>query len=266
MVENVYFPEGIETFEYPINSKTNLAEIPLLDEVLEDLHPLPAYSLLLGLCEDGMPVILDLTDPSAGAFLIAGDNSFANFALLYSILTTACKVNTEEEVNLHMISTQADNLIELHRQQHFKISFDPSRPECEIVIEEMVNLVHHRQGSGEIQPIHILAIDGLDLLFQTLSMEAQSWFNWLLQFGPEAGVWIFATIESSCVNNTHYGVIESFPSRILGNIKSPQMARYLSGMRKDNLDDLIQESQFFMRSSGGSFKMWMLDADENKNY
>ena len=51
MVENVYFPEGIETFEYPIISRTNLAEIPLLDEVLENLHPLPAYSLLLGLCE-----------------------------------------------------------------------------------------------------------------------------------------------------------------------------------------------------------------------
>ena len=204
MVENVYFPEGIETFKYPIISRTNLAEIPLLDKVLEDLHPLPAYSLLLGLGEDGLPVILDLTDPSAGAFLIAGDNGFANFALLYSILTTACKVNTEEEVNLHLISTQADDLIELHRQPHFKISFDPSRPECEIVIEEMVNLVHHRQGSGEIQPIHILAIDGLDLLFQTLSKEAQSWFKWLLQFGSETGVWIFATIESNCVNNTHW--------------------------------------------------------------
>ncbi len=266
MVENVYFPEGIETFEYPIISRTNLAEIPLLEEVLENLHPLPVYSVLLGLCEDGLPVILDLTDPSAGAFLIAGDNGFANFALLYSILTTPYKVNTEKEVNLHMISTQADDLIELHRQPHFKISFDPSRPECEIVIEEMVNLVHHRQGSGEIQPIHILAIDGLDLLFQTLSMEAQSWFKWLLQFGPEAGVWIFATIESNCVNNTHYGVIESFPSRILGNIKSPQMARYLSGMSRDNLNDLTQESQFFMRSGGGSFNMWMLATDEYKNY
>jgi hypothetical protein len=265
MVENVYFPESIETFEYPIISRTNLAEIPLLDEVLENLQPLPAYSLLLGLCEDGLPVILDLTDPSAGGFLISGDNGFVNSTLLYSILTTACKVNTVEEVNLHLISPHADDLIELHRQPHCKISFDPSRPECEIVIEEMVNLVHHRQGSGEIQPIHILAIDGLDLLFQTLSLEAQSWFKWLLQFGPEVGVWIFATIESSCVNNAHYGMIESFPSRILGIIKSPQMARYLSGVSSDNLDDLIQDSQFFMRSGGGTFNMWMLDTDAYKN-
>jgi hypothetical protein len=68
------------------------------------------------------------------------------------------------------------------------------------------------------------------------------------------------------VNNTHYGVIESLPSRILGNIKSPQMARYLSGMSRDNLDDLIQDSQFFMRSGGESFNMWMLATDEYKNY
>ncbi len=259
MAENAFIHDRIDTHDFPLGTtEQTYYEVPTLEEVLDELHPLPAYSLLLGLCEDGLPLILDLTDPYSGSFLIAGDNGFTNFQLLYSLLTSGYKINTPTEVNLHFISPQVDKLIELHKQPSFKIGFDPTRPECEILVEEMVNLIHQRQGTLDIQPIHILAIDGLDLLFQTLSPEAQEWFIWLQENGPEAGLWIFASIESKRINKSQTSLIDGFPSRILGNIQSPRLMRYLSGLSRNRLDDLIPNGQFLVQSEGETHKIWLL--------
>jgi hypothetical protein len=262
MAENVYIHDGIDTLNLPITATGPDDDQCLsLEEVLEEFHPLPAYSLLLGLCEDGLPLILDLTDPSAGSFLIAGDHAQTNFNLLYSLLTSAYLVNTPEEVNLHLISPLADDLVELHKQSAFKISFNSAHPECEIVVEEMVNLVHQRQGTMDIQPVHILAVDGLDLLFQTLSPKAKYWFGWLAENGPEVGLWLIATVESGKMMKFHHDVIHGFPSRILGNIQSPRMARSLSGLSRNRLDDLIPGEQYYVRSVSGSHVIWMLQPE-----
>ena len=262
MAENVYLHNGINTRDLPIAATgPDTYEMPTLEEVLDELHPLPAYSVMLGLCEDGLPLILDLTDPSSGSFLIAGDHSSTNFNLLYSLFTSAYLVNTPQEVNLHLISPQVEELLEFHKQPAFKIGFDPSRPECEMVVEEMVNLVHERQGTLELQPIHILAVDGLDQLLQSLSPEAKYWFNWLLGNGPEVGLWVIATIESEKTNRLPPGVLDGFPSRILGFIQSQQRARSLSGLSRNRLDDLIPDEQFYVRSVSGSHKIWMVQPE-----
>ena len=262
MTENAYVHDGLDSLNLPIKTtRPDVYKLPTQAEVLEEFHPLPAYSLLLGLCEDGLPLILDLTDPSPGSFLIAGDQAQANFNLLYSLLISAALINTAEEVNLHLVSSLADELVELHKQPAFKICFNPDRPECEIVVEEMVNLVHQRQGTMEIQPVHILAVDGLDLLSRTLSPEARYWFNWLAENGPEVGLWVIATVESEKTMGLHHDGLNGFPSRILGHIQSPRLARSLSGLSRNRLDDLIPGEQFYVRSVNGSHVMWHLQAD-----
>lgn len=263
MAENAYVHDGINSLNLPLTTtESETYKLPSLEEVLEEFHPFPAYSILLGLCEDGLPLILDLTDPSAGSFLIAGDKAHSNFDLLYSLLTSAYLVNTAEEVNLHLISPLADKLLELHKQPAFKISFHPARPECEIVVEEMVNLVHQRQGTMELQPIHVLAVDGLARLFQTLSPESKYWFNWLVENGPEVGLWVIATLESGKAMRLPNGTIDAFPSRILGHIQSQRAARSLSGLSRNRLDDLIPGEQFYVRSVNGSHIMWLLQSEE----
>jgi hypothetical protein len=263
MTENAYVHDGINSLNLPVTATgPDPYKLPSLEEVLEEFHPFPAYSILLGLCEDGLPLILDLTDPSAGSFLIAGDEAQSNFDLLYGLLTSATLVNNAEEVNLHLISPLADNLVELHKQPAFKISFHPARPECEIVVEEIVNLVHQRQGTMEVQPIHVLAVDRLELLFQTLSHESKYWFNWLVENGPEVGLWVIATLESDKAMRLPNGTIDAFPSRILGHMQSQREASSLSGLGRTRLDDLIPGEQFYVRSVNGSHIMWLLQADK----
>ena len=262
MINDVYIDQSLDSVGYSLENEPFFVQVPLLEQVLEDIDSLPAYSLLLGLCEDGLPLVVDLTDPAPGAVLISSDDHDANFNLLYSLLTAAYTVNTPDEINLHFISPYADELTHLHRQPHFKISFTPDRAECEVMIEEMVNLVHKRQGTHDIQPIHILAIDGLDLLLDSLSPEARLWFNWLVEYGPQSGVWVIAAVEAPSIKKAYYHIIDGFPSRVLGQIRFPRLARYLSGLSRGSLDDLAPGAQFLVRTGGDTFKLWMLHPEE----
>ena len=50
---------------------------------------LPGGSLLLGLAEDGLPVLLDLYDPAPGPLLVAGDGGSGKTAFLQSLARAA---------------------------------------------------------------------------------------------------------------------------------------------------------------------------------
>jgi hypothetical protein len=239
-------------------------QLPSVEAVIKDQDILPAYSLLLGLCEDNLPLVLDLTEPTAGAFLIAGDSGFANTTLLHSMITSAFLLNTEHELNVHLISPQADSLTHFHRQRNFKISYQPGRPECEIVMEEMVSLVQSRERSRKSQPIHALFIDSLDILWDSLSAQGKIWLNWITSYGARHGLWVFATLETDYLKPELYRTVDCFPSRILGKMQMPGHAHYLSGLYQGNLHELTPELEFLALSEGQFFNIWLLPSENDR--
>jgi hypothetical protein len=264
MLEEIYSTEIPEHFNATIPDPRLYQQLPSLEEVLQDQsRSLPQRSLLLGLCEDGLPLVLDLTDPESGAFLIAGDSGFDNSALLHSILTAAHKGNREKDVSLHLISPHADYLLNFHRMPNFKISYEPHRAEIRIVLEELVNLVVKRQHDHKDShlPAHIFAIDGLDLLYQSLDPQSKLHLDWLIQQGPAAGVWVFATIEATYLADQVIPTLDLFPSRILGRINQPNLARHLSGLSRSYLTDLYPGLEYFVRTNGQSFNIWILQSE-----
>jgi len=264
MLEKIYQNEFIDSIPFPPTvENTQLAKHrPSIEQVLHQQRRLPSFSLLLGLCEDELPLVLDLTDPRSGSFLIAGDNGFDNTTFMHGLLTAALKGNRVSEINLHLISPHADDLLYFHRQPNFKISYEPYRPEIEIVLEEMLHLVDARRRSGQITPVHFFGIDGLDLLWQNLSPQARLRLDWLIKNGPSAGLWVFATIESTHLAKNIQATLSHFPSRILGRIGQPNLARYLSGLSRSHLSDLVSGVQYFVRTSGHSFKIWALQSED----
>lgn len=264
MLEEIYTTDAFEPIQYgTVAQNKNLSKHrPSLEEVLKKQRHLPSFSLLLGLCEDELPLVLDLTDGDHGSFLIASDNGFDNTAFMHSLLTAAFKSNHESQVSLHLISPHADDLLYFHRQPSLKISYEPFRPEIEIVLEEMVNLVDARRRSKQVTPVHIFAIDGLDLLWQALGPQARLRLDWLIENGPAYGLRVFASIESTYVSRNIQETLNLFPSRILGRISQPNLARYLSGLSRSYLSDLAPGAQFFVRTGRHSFNIWMLQSED----
>ena len=63
---------------------------PLDNNPLEIFQPMPAYSTVLGICEDGLPLFWTMNDPDPGAILISGQRNTGKCDLMKSILISAC--------------------------------------------------------------------------------------------------------------------------------------------------------------------------------
>jgi hypothetical protein len=199
---------------------------------------LPAYSIFLGLCDDGVPLILDLTDSNPGSFLVAGDNDASNYKVLSSILTSACCFNGPKEINIHLFSQQLDDLPRLLKTPHLNLCLKPEQIETLIAFEELVNLGKQRRKGESLIPYHLVAIDGLDSFIQIDDSQILKLLIWLIENGPEVGIFVIATIQSSQIIEKLFPLLNCFPSRILNQISNPGLARYLSGMRAPKLSYL----------------------------
>lgn len=209
-----------------------------LEKYFESQTLLPAYSIFLGLCDDGIPLILDLTDSNTGSFLIAGDNDASNYTVLSSLLTSAYCFNGPKEINIHLISQHLDDFPMLLKTPHLNLCLKPEQIETSIAFEELVNLGKQRRKGESLIPYHLVAIDGLDSFIKTADLQIPKLLTWLIENGPEVGIFVIATIESIQIAPKLFPILNCFPSRILNQISNPGMARYLSGMRDPKLSDL----------------------------
>ncbi|HKJ26739.1 MAG TPA: hypothetical protein VJ965_03795 [Anaerolineales bacterium] len=265
LLDKIFPNTGVNARKLNLTTRDFSGKLPSLEMMLAEQRNLPPFSLFMGICEDGLPLVLDFLEPGAGSFLIASDSGFDNTALMHSLITAAIKANSEDEVYIHLISPHADDLLYFHWQPNFKISYDPFRPEVEVVLEEMVNLVAERQHSGQRTPVHLFAIDGLDILQQALSAQSKIRLDWLIEHGPAVGFWIFATIESTYISPAMTPVLDLFSSRILGRVSQPNLARSLSGLSRSYLYDLHNGLEYFVRTMGQSFNIWMLQSEDIKD-
>ncbi len=237
-------------------------QFPSLEEILASQDELPALSLILGLGEDGLPLVVDLEDPEGSAFLIASDDGFDNTALLHSLITAALKGNHPEDLQVHLISPHADDLLYFHRQPHFRISYEPFHPAVPIMLEELVNLVVSRQRQDKPGSGQIFAIDGLDLLWQALDPQAKLNLDWLIRNGPAAGLWVIATVESTYLAQNLTGTIDMFPSRILGPVRQANLARFLSGFILNQVSDLTPGEEFLVITGGHPIHLQTLYSED----
>lgn len=210
----------------------------LLEKYFHSHSPLPAYSIFLGLCDDGIPLVWDLTDTNSGSFLIAGDDDASNYKVLSSLLTAAYCFNNSREINIHLISHHLEDFSRLLKTPHLNLCLKPSQTKTSIAIEELVNLGEQRRMEESLIPFHIVAIDGLDSVIQSADRHIRKLLTWLIEKGSEVGIYIVATIESSHITPNYSPILDCFPSRILNAVSIPGIARYLSGRRDPMLSDL----------------------------
>lgn len=211
------------------NDHQSVTIVPGLEEVIEQISPLPAFSLLIGICEDGTPLIVELKNTKTGPVLASGDNRFGNQQLLHSMLLSACMLNSQEDMKIHLVAPNVRAYPELIRQGHVVQAFNSQDMASKVLLEEFVRLGRDRKRGKEVYPMQILAIDELDLLLQDFEKVLLKQFQWLLEVGPEVNLWVVATISSKRVRSDFRALLRSFSTQIFGRIESPVESAQLTG-------------------------------------
>jgi hypothetical protein len=231
--------------------------IPSISEMIKQIGPLPPQSIIIGYCEDGLHVFLDLHDSNPGAILIAGDTGSGKTRLINSILTSACLINHPRQVRYSIISPKTDELGELLTKPHTYKVISPASDGAEDLIKEFVEIAEQRKSGRQLGTTLILAIDDLAYFLNTIDPEIQDMLKWLILNGPESRVWVLATLASSDVEKVNSDVLNCFGTRLIGKIESQEAASYFIGDIPDKFGELSIGAQFGVYFNNEWVKFWI---------
>jgi hypothetical protein len=178
---------------------------------------------LLGVCEDGLPLLIDLTDPSPGSFLIVGDERSGKAHLLQAILASACYLNPPERVAVSVITPHPGLFEGLESIQNCRAVLSAyDRNASEYVIELSALAEQRRYGRHQGQ-VEILALHDMPEFVQYNDYEVNSYLKWLVEHGPSSSIWTIASIKASQLWRIRDGFYEAFGSQLTGRSSSTQI-------------------------------------------
>lgn len=220
-----------------------------LAQLLERLVNLPAQTAILGVCDDRLPVLLDLADPAPGAVLVASDDEALRTRLLKTVIQTAAALNSPRSVQFLVLSACPDEwqrwLEGLDAARHCLgvDSLVEGSPERWLL--KLSGWADQRRTGSSSGPAVILIVDDLAAVPQ-LEYDARVNFDWLLKEGPGAGIWPVVGLPVSEAPNLVRWV-RLFKTRLLGPAADPTLYRQLAALDAQESASLVQPAQFAVR-------------------
>ena len=226
--------------------------VPPLEKVLSELGPLPRQALFIGIAADGLPVLLNLHDPTPGPMLVIGERGAGKTAFLKCIGRSLSLTHSEDEAQYGVITTKPEEWEQVEKTVHRVGIFDVTQVGAQELVQSLASWAHSNRNTT--QSVLIL-LDDLEAMLK-MEPEALQHFRWLLLRGPARRVWPIVTLRAE-----GYGEVlpwlENFRTRVFGRVTDLQTAHILGGEQKSGLDQLEAGRQFSLRENGGWLKFWL---------
>ena len=215
-----------------------------IQTIIDQTGPFQPGSLILGSCEDGLPFILDLTNPAPGALLIAGDELCGKTRLLHAILQSAVLLNQPAQASFSIITNKPDEYMDLSQAPNCRELLNPQDKAVDDLLGALSTAVEQRRYGSVRGPSLILAIDDLASFMQYKAEEGDRHLYPILKHGPRSRIWTLATLKASDANWVDERLIFAFKTRLAGKMQSAELATYLANDPDSGAEALISGSQF----------------------
>ena len=227
-----------------------------LKSLIEQVVPVPASTVVLGLSDDGVPLLARLSSPDVAHILIAGTTGSGKSILLQCMAASLIRTHSPDVIRLLCIDPKGRTFSPLSNTPHMARNPIANIDEALEAIHSLCRTVELRDQRSEYPGEHrgtpwiIVFIDELaDLIMQggktTIEMLTR-----LAQRGREAGIHLVAATQhpSSAILS---GMIRAnFPLRLVGKVTSAQDARIASGRAGTNAHCLGGRGDFVAISGG----------------
>jgi hypothetical protein len=239
-------------------TQEDLPEFPTLQSILEENGPLSPYTIFLGMCEDGVPLTLNLVNPAPGALLITADPESGKTRLLRSILFSATQINTADQVVFDIIATNPHEYTDLAELDHCQKLLAHRDREASSLIQELFSELEQRKLKPA-ETMIIFAIEDLIQLAHAIDDALLSKLYHLIKHGPRSGIWTIAVLSSKDVDQIDPNLLEAFRTHLLGYLADPVTATYLARDVNCPAQGLVKGSQFCASVAGDWFSFWICD-------
>jgi hypothetical protein len=228
---------------------------PVLDTkpaaILPPADSVPPGSLLLGLAEDGLPVLLDLFDPAPGPLLVAGDGGSGKTAFLHS-LARATDLQDPGDIQFGALTPFPEEWAALEALPQCLGIWPAFHPSAAEFVSQLVSWAQALPGTRQAL---MLLFDSFDLMSGS-EFQFQHNLRWLLMYGPERHIWPVITINPARLNHMR-AWLDYFRTRVLGQVKHIHNARSLVEDPRVSLGDLLPGKQFGLYQAGNWLKFWL---------
>ncbi len=158
----VYRKGGAINIEIPRAKSEPVRLLPLCSR----LATIPAYSAVLGVEEDGTPLLVRLTAPDVAHILIAGTTGSGKTALARALLTSLAMHNRQTQVQLILIDPKGRGFGPLAQLPHVLGSVVSDPTDAVERLRWVVQEMERRDREQVSRPLLVIAIDELADLLQ----------------------------------------------------------------------------------------------------
>jgi len=235
---------------------------PLLSlaQVIGSLGSRPRDALLLGAAMDGLPVLLDLSDPTPNPLLVMGERGSGKTPLLQLLARSVDLLQETGDAQFAVITNFPEEWEGGGSEQSSAMTTSSASmgvwPAYHGATAQFIHdMASWAKSSISSRHIRIMLIDDLAAL-TSATLDVQEDLRWLLVSGPERHLWTVATLNAvRAVRQRSW--IELFPTHIFGCIHQPVIAESLSGEAVAGLTGLVPGLQFKLKQNTGWLQFYL---------
>ena len=242
----VYRKGSAINVEVPRSSPEPVRLIPLCNRIAQA----PPNTAVLGVEENGTPLLVRLTAPEVAHILVAGTTGSGKTALARTLLVSLAMHNRQSELQIVLIDPKGRGFLPLAGLPHVLGGVSRSPEDAIERLRWVVEEMERRDHAGISQPVMVVAVDELADLLQTGGAETESSLTRISQRGREAGIHLVACTQKPTASLIGGAMKANFPVRLVGAVASRDEARYAAGIPDSGAEKLEGKGDFMLVAQG----------------
>ena len=236
---------------------------------------IPPTTAIMGLAEDGAPLLIRLPSPDVAHILVAGTTGSGKTVLLQALILSLAMANPspsvysagqgqEEAVALVLVDPKGQAFTPFEGLPHLARPVIRDVQEMTEALHSLVRLMEKRGGNGSAlvgahgragssssgRPSVVVVIDELTDLLMVGGKDVQQALTRLTQRGREAGIHVVAATQKPTSSVLGPLIKANFPVRLVGRVTSSEDARTATGWSGTGAERLLGRGDFLAVAEG----------------
>ncbi len=210
----------------------------------------PPNTAVLGVEENGTPLMVRLTAPEVSHILIAGTTGSGKTALARTVLISLGMFNKPADLQIVLIDPKGRGFQPLANLPQVLGGVSRSPEDALERLRWVVEEMERRDHAGASTPVMVVAVDELADLLQTGGAETEASLTRISQRGREAGIHLVACTQKPTAELIGGAMKANFPVRLVGAVASRDEARYAAGIADSGAEKLEGKGDFLLVAKG----------------
>jgi S-DNA-T family DNA segregation ATPase FtsK/SpoIIIE len=243
--------------EIPRDDPRPVRLLPLFRQLTSESSPIPPITAILGLGEDGTPLLIRLPSPDVAHILVAGTTGSGKTVLLQTMILSLAMINPPSDLALVLVDPKAHAFRPFDRLPHLPRPVVCDTSDAIETLGGLVRLMERRRAATAYLPTQaggfphvVVFVDEFADLLMVGGDPVRRALTRLTQRGREAGIHVVAATQKPTSAVLGPLIKANFPVRLVGRVTSVEDARTATGWSGTGAARLMGRGDFLAVAEG----------------